>query len=248
MREGYVDNSFASLYYKEMGQGTPLIMLHGNGESHEIFARLSELMSRHYRVILMDSRGHGSSRLKETAAAGELTTPDMAADVVQVMEFLHVPKAVILGFSDGANVALETGSRYPMRVSAVVAVSANAEPSGMSLRFLLEVKAKYALWKGLEKIPLPGGVRKRAVKSRQLFGLMARWPRLDKEELSRIKAPVLILTGRHDMIRPRHSLWMGEQIPDAKVVFVKGADHFTLLKKEKAYVAHIMAWLREKGL
>ena len=46
MKEGSVDNRFASLYYKEMGQGMPLIMLHGNGESHEIFARLSELMSR----------------------------------------------------------------------------------------------------------------------------------------------------------------------------------------------------------
>ena len=57
MKEGYVANRFASLYYKEMGQGMPLIMLHGNGESHEIFARLSELMSRYYRVILMDSRG-----------------------------------------------------------------------------------------------------------------------------------------------------------------------------------------------
>ena len=202
MKEGYVDNRFASLYYKEMGQGMPLIMLHGNGESHEIFARLSELMSRYYRVILMDSRGHGSSLMKEEAAGGDLTIPDMAADVVQVMEFLHVPRAVILGFSDGANVALETASCYPGRVSAVVAVSGNALPRGMSAASLMEVKLKYAL----------------------------------------------ILTGRRDMIRPRHSLWMGEQIPDSKVVFVKGADHFTLLKKEKAYGAHIMAWLRQRGL
>ena len=76
-------------------------------DGHEIFARMSELMSRYYRVILMDSRGHGSSLMKEEAAGGDLTIPDMAADVVQVMEFLHVPRAVILGFSDGANVALE---------------------------------------------------------------------------------------------------------------------------------------------
>lgn len=59
---------------------------------------------------------------------------------------------------------------------------------------------------------------------------------------------MLLLTGRRDMIRPRHSLWMGEQIPDAKVVFVKGADHFTLLKKERVYAGHIVRWLREKGL
>ena len=202
MKEGYVDNRFASLYYKEMGQGMPLIMLHGNGESHEIFARLSELMSRYYRVILMDSRGHGSSLMKEEAAGGDLTIPDMAADVVQVMEFLHVPRAVILGFSDGANVALETASCYPGRVSAVVAVSGNALPRGMSAASLMEVKIKYALWRGLEKVPLPRGVRERAVKSRQLLGLMARWPRLDKEKLSCIQAPVLILTGRGDMIPP----------------------------------------------
>lgn len=248
MKEGYVDNSFASLYYKEMGQGIPFIMLHGNGEDHGIFTRLPELMSRFYRVILMDSRGHGASRLKEETQDKELTTPDMAQDVVQVMEFLHVPKAVILGFSDGANIALETASRYPSRVLAVIAVSGNALPAGMSLPCLLEVKTKYALWRRLERLPLPAAVRKKAVKSRQLFGLMARWPRLTREELSRIQAPVLILSGRRDMIRPRHSLWMGEQIPDARVVFVKGADHFTLLKKEKAYAVHMMSWLRERGL
>ena len=113
MKEGYADNHFASLYYKELGQGVPLVMLHGNGESHQIFGRLSELMSRHYRVILMDSRGHGASKLRDTVRAQELTTSSMADDVVQVMDVLHVPKAVILGFSDGANVALEAASRYP---------------------------------------------------------------------------------------------------------------------------------------
>ena len=113
MKEGYADNRFASLYYKELGQGVPLVMLHGNGESHQIFGRLSELMSRHYRVILMDSRGHGASKLKDTVRAQELTTSSMADDVVQVMDVLHVPKAVILGFSDGANVALEAASPRP---------------------------------------------------------------------------------------------------------------------------------------
>lgn len=86
MKEGYADNHFASLYYKELGQGVPLVMLHGNGESHQIFGRLSELMSRHYRVILMDSRGHGASKLRDTVRAQELTTSSMADDVVQVMD------------------------------------------------------------------------------------------------------------------------------------------------------------------
>ena len=62
-------------------------------------------------------------------------------------------------------------------------------------------------------------MKERAVSGRQLNGLMANWPHLTAEKLSLIQAPVLLLTGRRDMIRPRHSLWMGEQIPDAKVVF-----------------------------
>ena len=244
----YFNYQSHKVFYHEIGAGTPLLMLHGNTASSVMFREIAAKYAQDYRVILMDSRGHGSSLMKEEAAGGDLTIPDMAADVVQVMEFLHVPRAVILGFSDGANVALETASCYPGRVSAVVAVSGNALPRGMSAASLMEVKLKYALWRGLEKVPLPRGVRERAVKSRQLLGLMARWPRLDKDKLSCIQAPVLILTGRRDMIRPRHSLWMGEQIPDSKVVFVKGADHFTLLKKEKAYGAHIMAWLRQRGL
>ena len=56
------------------------------------------------------------------------------------------------------------------------------------------------------------------------------------------------MSAGRDMLGHRHSLWMGEQIPDAKVVFVKGADHFTLLKKERAYAGHIVRWLREKEL
>lgn len=43
MKEGYADNRFASLYYKELGQGVPLVMLHGNGESHQIFGRCQNL-------------------------------------------------------------------------------------------------------------------------------------------------------------------------------------------------------------
>ena len=74
-----------------------------------------------------------------------------------------------------------------------------------------------------------------------------------RDKLSCIQAPVLILTGRRDMIRPRHSLWMGEQIPDSKVVFVKGADHFTLQERKGIRgpyhgLAQATGTLKETGL
>ena len=49
------------LYYKEKGQGEPLILLHGNGENHEYFRNQTEYFSKSYRVIALDTRGHGKS-------------------------------------------------------------------------------------------------------------------------------------------------------------------------------------------
>ncbi|MEI3421549.1 MAG: alpha/beta fold hydrolase [Butyricimonas faecihominis] len=143
----------------------------------------------------MDSRGHGASELKE-GAAQELTTREMADDVMQVMDVLNVPKAVILGFSDGANVALEAASRYPDRVLAVAAVSGNALPRGMSWLFYGEVQAEVSgpVLDG-EMLPMSGEVKESSIKTASLNGLMAQWPRLGKTELSLIKAPVLLLTA-----------------------------------------------------
>lgn len=248
VREGYLEGEEVSLYYTETGEGLPLVMLHGNGETHGIFDELADCMSARYRVIRMDSRGHGASLMKEGHAAGELSISDMADDVIRLLRHLRLSGAILLGFSDGANVALEAASRYPKRVLSVVAVSGNALPWGMALPCYVAMVFQFAFWRFVEWMPGKGRNRGFAVRRRQLGGLMVRHPRLMAWDLWKIKAPVLILTGRRDLIRPRHSLWMGRQIADAKVVFVKGADHFTLLRREKAYAAYIMEYLRLKGL
>lgn len=243
--DGYLEGEEVSIYYTETGKGLPLVMLHGNGETHAVFDKLTEYMSARYRVIRMDSRGHGASFLKEGHRFGELSISDMAADVIRLLKQLKLSKAILLGFSDGANVALETAFRYPDQVLSVVAVSGNAHPWGITLPCFCALAFQYAFWSAAGC--LPGTGRKRAVRKRQLCGLMVRHPRLTAGDLRKIKAPVLILTGRRDLIRPRHSLWLGKQIADAKVVFVKRADHFTMLRREKAYAGYILGYLRLKG-
>ena len=63
-RQGMADTSQAWIYYKESGRGTPILMLHGNAETHLIFDYYEKKLSMKYRVILMDSRAHGRSRIK----------------------------------------------------------------------------------------------------------------------------------------------------------------------------------------
>ena len=141
---GYVETQGARLYYQDWGAGEPVLLLHGNAQSHRVFRWYLRQLSPLYRVLLMDSRGHGLSRHRE--GRREFSTADMAGDVAALLDSLQISRCAIIGFSDGANVALEFAARFPGRVRAVVSVSGNARPEGLIL-------APAAV--------CPGGVRRR---------------------------------------------------------------------------------------
>lgn len=86
-----------------------------------------------YQVILMDSRGHGFSHLKDSWANRLFTIHDMALDVAALLDKLHISKIILFGFSDGANIALEFSSLYPERTLAVTLPAGNALPHGLRL-------------------------------------------------------------------------------------------------------------------
>ena len=100
-RQGMADTSQAWIYYKESGRGTPILMLHGNAETHLIFDYYEEKLSMKYRVILMDSRAHGRSRIKPEYAESEFTTTDMARDAAALLDILHIPSCKSLCSSKG---------------------------------------------------------------------------------------------------------------------------------------------------
>ena len=125
-RQGVADTPHAWIYYKDSGgEKTPLLMLHGNAETHLVFEYYEKMLSAKYRTILMDSRAHGRSKIKPEYAKTEFTITDMAGDVVALLDALHIEACHLLGFSDGANIALEFASLFPDRVISVIAVSGN---------------------------------------------------------------------------------------------------------------------------
>ena len=128
-RQGMADTPQAWIYYKESGRGTPILMLHGNAETHLIFDYYEKKLSMRYRVILMDSRAHGRSHIKPQYADSEFTTADMAKDAAALLDVLHIQSCILFGFSDGANIALEFASLFPERTQAVIAVSGRADLS-----------------------------------------------------------------------------------------------------------------------
>ena len=94
-RQGMADTPQVWIYYKESGRGTPILMLHGNAETHLIFDYYEKKLSMKYRVILMDSRAHGRSRIKPEYAESEFTTTDMARDAAALLDILHIPSCIL---------------------------------------------------------------------------------------------------------------------------------------------------------
>ena len=130
-----------TLAYIEKGEGEPLILLHGNGENSEYFEYQIEFFSRYYRVIAVDSRGHGRSE----RGSGELTLQRIADDLFEFMNQLSIEKANLLGFSDGGNIALLFALKHQEKIRKLIVNGANLDTKGVLAVFQAGVVAGHAL-------------------------------------------------------------------------------------------------------
>ncbi len=214
-------------------------------------------------VIAMDSRGHGRSVLKMSAlktavlraAAGKdrkqpdgsgknhTAAADMAEDVIRLLDHLKIEKAVILGFSDGANTALEFAADHPDRACKIIAVSANALPDGLISPMLFMEKLRFQWAKALETIKPEGKFGKWCKKEQFLSGLILHSPFLTEERLKKITVPVLLMAGTHDLIKESHTRFIAKCIPKSRLVFIKGGTHQGFFKKKELYIGEILNFL-----
>lgn len=112
----YVQANGLDIYYEEYGQGEPLILLHGGTATVQSWRDHIPALAEHFRVIALDSRGHG----KTDNPAGELSYSVMADDVASFIRALDLNKPFVFGYSDGGQIALELGMRYPDLANALV--------------------------------------------------------------------------------------------------------------------------------
>lgn len=203
------------LHYTEQGSGEPLILLHGNGEDGGYFASQIEFFSKNYRVIAPDTRGHGLS----PRGSGPFTLDRFSDDLKSFMDELSITRASILGFSDGANIAILFALKYPKYVDKLILNGANLYPLGLKLHIWLGINAAGAV------ASLSPGRSPELVKKKELLRLMTREPHISLRELSAITAPTLVIAGTRDMIRGSHTRLIARSIPDSRVRFIKGT-HF----------------------
>lgn len=190
------------LYYQVQGQGRPLILLHGNGESGKIFDQIVAPLARDYQVYIVDSRGQGQSR-----QGVPVDYRLMTEDIRQLICRLGLEKPGLYGFSDGGIVGLMLASRWPELLSCLAVSGANANPQGLRARWQLF----FGLWAAFSADPLTR--------------MIAREPHITGGQLRQIRVPALVLAGQHDMVRAEHTRWLAQSIPGARLAIVPGGTH-----------------------
>ncbi len=197
-----------NLYYEVSGAGAPLIMLHGNGETHKIFDKAIPLLAEHFTVYAIDSRGHGQS-----GAVSEYHYEDFAEDIKRFIDELKLEKPVLYGFSDGGIVGLLLAVKYPQLLSKMIISGTNTMPQGIRTGWL-------RLFKFINAI----------VKDPKIT-MMLTEPNITVEMLRSITIPTTVLAGSRDMIKRSHTEHIAKSIPGSRLSILQGEGH-------SSYVLH----------
>ena len=222
---GYADVNGLHMYYELHGSGgTPLVLIHGGGSTIGTnFGRVLPHLSRSRRVIAVEVQAHGHTRDIDRPFTFEQDADDVAA----LLDSLHVPKADILGFSNGGTTALQIAIRHPDKVNRLVIASSNYRRDGMQAGF----------WEFMEKgtfadMPQPykdaylkinpsqEGVH--AMHDRDAKRMLA-FTDIPDESIKTIQAPTLVVVGDKDVVRLEHALELSRALPHARLCILPGA-------------------------
>jgi pimeloyl-ACP methyl ester carboxylesterase len=233
--------------------GEPVVLIHGLAANVEIqWTTIRAELGKDYRIIALDLRGHGlSGKPHESGKYG----PELAEDVIRLLDHLHVKKAHVVGYSLGGAVALHLAVRYPDRVlSATLGGMGVPKPPGgdATLRDLADSLEKGDKGEGFKPLLVyfhPRDDRLEAVKmeaaNRFLMqttdlkamaalvrSLRAKEAALTDDQLKTLKVPILAIVGDKDPFKEGVDE-LKKLAPAVQVVVLKNANHLdTFLRPE----------------
>jgi len=194
---------------------TPMVLLHGNGGNSSAFFYVVEHFTKTRRVITVDSRGHG----RTPKGNAPFTLAQFAEDLREFLDKMELKKVILVGYSDGGNIAMIFALKYPQYLSGMVLNGSNMFPEGLEKKDLTWIKKTYKkATKRLKRHPEDEKARETA----DLMRLMTDEPKIAPEQLSAITVPTLVLVGSHDVIRPDHSRLIADSFPNGSLTVVKG--------------------------
>lgn len=201
--------------YKIIGEGKPLVFLHGNGEDSNIFINQIDYFKDKYQLILIDTVMHGMSN----NSYAKYNFFELASDVSNILAKLNIKKASFIGFSDGANILYHLALKHGDLIDKGVAISGNINPFGFKLSVLLAIKIKEYFYFFFNR------------KKYYLYYLMGSNPRLKYSDLSKIDNNFLIIAGAKEEIKQSHTKKISKNIKNSKLILRSDFDHYAITKK-----------------
>ncbi|HUZ71669.1 MAG TPA: alpha/beta fold hydrolase [Stellaceae bacterium] len=241
-RSGYAAVNGIRIWYAVFGRGAPVILLHGGLANANYWGNQVPVLARHYRVIVMDSRGHGRSTRNAEPFGYDL----MASDVIGLMDFLKIPKAAIVGWSDGAILGLDIAIHHPERLSKLFAFAANSDPSGVkdiakSPVFTAYIARAEREYEALSPTPTPTQYQQFLA---QITKMWATQPDFTAAQLHAITVPTWIVDADHDeAIKRENTLFMADHIPGAGLLIQPDVSHFSFLQDPQQFNSDVLHFL-----
>jgi len=248
----YFDSDGVRIHYREEGNGSPLILVHGLGVNSDINFQargVTGRLAKEFHLILPDLRGHGRSDKPHDVEAYGV---EMCKDIIRLMDHLHIDKAQVLGYSLGGFVVLKLVSLYPERFVSYAPCGAGWTPdSEKELSFAFELASEIEAGKGYGALsdyltPIGGKVSKqkrtmmslglRMINDEQAIAAVLRsMPALavSEEELTGIELPGLAVIGERDPFRV-FTQKLADALPSIRMEIIPGTDHMSTLKSPDA--------------
>ena len=255
LESGHAPVNGIEMYYEVHGRrdGVPLVLLHGGGSTIEVtFSRVLPIFAGSRWVIAVEEQGHG----RTTDRDAPVTFETSADDVAGLLRHLKVEKADILGFSNGASVALQVAIHHPQLVRRLVFASSMTRRDG----------AHPQLWEFIRQAdfsnmpqPLKDAFLRVNPDARKLKTMhdkdaarMRSFKDVPDELVRSVRAPALIVLGDQDIVKPEHALELTRLISGARLLILPGGhgDYLgeaVVTQKETRY-PELTAWLIEEFL
>lgn len=212
----YFNSQGTNLYYEDTGEGTPVLLLHGLTSNHAMFYREIDFFKKNYRVVALDCRGHGKSD-----KPASFTLQDHVADAAALVDFLKLDLLYVIGVSMGSYIAQGLAITLADRVKKLVLVATKSygEKSSMAELFerheaifkelsLIEKLNKSSQFIFYDQDKVDAWLHETANRSDGLTGseqaaASAALNKFDfREQLGKIQAETLVISGTHDGLNP----------------------------------------------
>ena len=242
--QGYLEYDGAVIWYAVFGTGKPVILLHGGlGNSGNWGYQVPALLAAGYQVIVIDSRGHGRS----TRDKKPYTYERMAADVIKIMETLLIQRASLVGWSDGAVIALIIGHHYPERVNGVFYFACNMDPSGAKELTEFGPALQHCFSRHQKDYLQLSSTPDQFESFVEAVGEMQRTqPNYTKADLAQIHVPVKVVLGEFDeFIKPEHARYLADSIPNAEFMELPDVSHFAPLQQPEKFNQVLLDFLKK---